>query len=479
MKTNCGILSFRFGCLLLLGAACVPSQLQAEPPWGITPTVEVTRAIVVDAKGTVTVDSGDAKMQAVKMQEGKPDKSVPALLSGLGATLRTGPDSEATIILPSAGLVRVSANTEVRLPVLSSLAAPAAVSAPGTAPGSSSGSSSTQSRMGRESLELLKGSLYLKIDPAEVKKRGHATFRLKTPAALLAVKGTEFFASSDGTTDTAGVHDGEIFVYEPVSDAFISLNDGNAVTVSSGMISEPRRLTPKERRDSANYKVTKIRQLVVVAKWDPLLAPGRTNFSDSNPFGTIHDIVFSTRGSTSSPRQDLLLDLSSVRGTPLAIQMLVQGGAGAPVPQAAVGKQLSPLENSIALLPLASSLKVQAGLSFALKAAEHQAPMQTIPLSGFFTPAAQRRQTLGAYQQTMTTVIFPLSAAPLSKLGRVRFVVEPAPTGLDEYKKVLALYQAQRWQSTSELSRVSGYYGVPRTNISGVQITGVSILVAD
>lgn len=476
MKTYDGLLSFRLGCLLMLGAAgAVPARLQAEPPWGIAPTVEVTSAVVVDAKGTVTVDSGAAKMQPVKMQEGNPDKSVPALLSGLGATLRTGPDSEATIILPSAGLVRVSANTEVRLPVL-----PAAMSTPALAPGAAS-PVSRPSQMGKESLELLKGTLFLKIDPAEVKKRGNATFRLKTPAALLAVKGTEFFASTDGSTDTAGVHEGSIFVYEPVSNGVISLDDGNVVSVSSGMISEPRRLTPQERRASANYKVTKIRQLVVVAKWDPQGASGRTNFSDKNPFGTIHDIAFLNNGArTLPPPQDLLLDLSSVRGTPLAIQMMVQGGCGPPVPNPGVGRGLPPLENMLAHLPLASSLNLRAGLSFAVKAEEHQSAAQEIPLSGFFTLVLQGRRNYGGYQQTLTTVTFPLNTGTaLPKLGRVRFVLASAPTALAEYQKTLESFRAQNWQGATSLGIATGYYGVPRTNVSGVEITGVSILVAD
>ncbi len=475
MKTYDGLLPFRLGCLLLLGAAgAVPAHLQAEPPWGASPTVEVTSAVVVDAKGTVTVDAGDAKMQPVKMQEGKPDKSVPALLSGLGATLRTGPDSEATIILPSAGLVRVSANTEVRLPVLPAMSAPAA--APGAAsPGS------RPSQMGKESLELLRGSLFLKIDPAEVKKRGNNTFRLKTPAALLAVKGTEFFASTDGTTDTAGVHEGSIFVYEPVSDAAISLDDGNAVTIAPGTISEPRRLSPQERRASANYKVTKIRQLVVVAKWDSKVGQGRTNFSDKNPFGTVHDLTLSNNGGKAGASvQDLLLDLSSVRGTPVAIQMLVQGGSKPPVSSAGVGRALPPLEQMLSQQPLASSLSVRAGMSFALKAEAHQATVQEIPLSGFFTLVIQGRRNYGAYQQTLTTVTFPLNAeAALPKLGRVRFEIGVSPAALAEYQKALDFFRSENWQGATSLGLATGYYGVPRTNVTGIEITGVSILVAE
>ena len=44
------------------------------------------------------------------------------------------------------------------------------------------------------SLEMLKGRLFLNISADDLKQRAAGEFRLKTPAALLAVKGTKFFA---------------------------------------------------------------------------------------------------------------------------------------------------------------------------------------------------------------------------------------------------------------------------------------------
>lgn len=452
-------------------APCSPC-IFAEAPWSATSVVELSSAIVVDAKGTVTVDTGAAKAQPVKMQESAPGKSVPALLAGLGATLRTGPESEATIIIPSAGQVRVGANTEVRLPVLPAIPAPSTAPVPFTAP-----TSNGQSQMGKQSLELLKGTLHLKIDPAEVKKRGHATFRLKTPAALLAVKGTEFFASSDGSTDTAGVHDGSIYVYEPISDAFISLDRGNVVTISSGQISQPRRLTPQERRADSNYSVTKIRQLVVVARWDPRITLGTTNFSASHPFGTIHALPMNNNRAVV---QDLLLDLSSVRGTPVAIQMLIKGGATTDLGNVPIGQKRDPLEESMSKSHLATSLKIQAGLSFAAKAEEHQAVVQPVSLNGFFLPLGKLGGPQGSYHQSLTTLHFPLSSnSTLPKLARIRFQFAPGSDekAMAEFKQALEYCRTQNWKSigTGQIQ----FMGEWTSNVQGIELTGVSILVAD
>jgi|GEM_PF-3161586 len=449
-------------------AAYGAQPVLAGPPWADTSVVEISSAVVVDAKGAVTVDSGAVKAQPVKMQQGRPDKSVPALLAGLGATLRTGPESGATIVLPSAGIVRVGADTEVRLPVLPAISAPAASTTP---------ASTTPSQMGRQSLELLKGTLHLKIDPAQVKKRGNATFRLKTPEALLAVKGTDFFASTDGTTDVAGVHEGAIFVYEPVSDAFITLDGGNAVTVTSGKIGEPRELSPKERRAASNYNVTKIREFNVVAKWDPRVTLGTTNFADSHPFGTVHTLT--SNGRANRPfTQDLLLDLSSVRGTPVAIQMLVKGGMQTDLGTLPIGQVRNPLEKSLSEAALASSLKVQAGLSFAAKAEEHQAVPQPVALTGYFLPLGKAGGPQGSYHQSLTTLHFPLSSTTvLPKLGRIRFQCASSADAqvLAEFKNALEYCRSQNWKSIG-FGQIF-FMGEWANNVQGLEITGVSILV--
>ena len=59
-----------------------------------------------------------------------------------------------------------------------------------------------------QSLEMLKGKLFFDINAAEIKKNQNAEFRLKTPASLLAVKGTQFFVESGGGQDVVDVHEG-------------------------------------------------------------------------------------------------------------------------------------------------------------------------------------------------------------------------------------------------------------------------------
>lgn len=442
----------------------------AEPPWGATATIEVSSALVVDAKGTVTVDTGDARAQPVKMQEGKPGKSVPVMLAGLGATLRTGPESEATIVLPGSGQARVAPDSEVRLPVLPAIPPPAPTPPAGTAPASPV----TQSQMGKQSLELLKGTLFLKINPAEVKKRGDGTFRLKTPAALLAVKGTEFFAETDGTKDTAGVHEGEIYVYEPNTDKFIILERGSAVEVTGAGIGQPRRLTPAERRTSATTRSLNVHQQPLVSRWDVQTKDTSTNFSISHPFGTIHRCSGGTR--------DLLLDLSSVQGTPLAIELLVRGG-GAAGQNSNVSAYARTIDDAVRGLPLATAGVLQASLSFAARPEEHVASRQQVPLTGFFVVASVDRKGIitGGYLQSMSVVHFllpPDVAAALPKMGRVRLELTPNKDAAAELQKAIDYCKSQKFASLREVTQI--FMGHRVDNIAGgIEVTGVSILTAD
>ena len=449
-------------------------SLFADPPWGTTGVVEVSSAVVVDAKGTVTVDTGAAKAQPVKMQEEKAGKSVPALLAGLGATLRTGPESEATIVLPGSGQARVGPNSEVRLPVLPAIPSPSPT-APAPAETSIPASPVFQSQMGKQSLELLKGTLFLNINPAEVKKRGDGTFRLKTPVALLAVKGTEFFASTDGTTDTAGVHEGSIYVYEPNTDKFIVLERGSAVEITAGGMDQPRRLTPAERRTSAMTRSLTTRQQVLVSRWDLQTPDTSTNFSINHPFGTIHRCSGGTR--------DLLLDLSSVQGTPVAIEMLVRGGGGGAA-RNNVSTYARTLDDAVHALPLATAGTLQASLSFAGRAEEHLAARQTVPLTGFFVISSIEKRSgkiTGGYLQSMSVVHFllpPEIAATRPKLGRVRLELSANKDAEAEVLKAVEYCKSQRFASLTEVTQM--FMGRRVDNISGgIEITGVSILTAD
>lgn len=145
-----------------------------------------------------------------------------------GAVIETGPDSQATVSIPGAGSMLLGAETQVRLPKTGDKA---------------------------QSLELLKGKLFLNISAEEVKKRGDASFRLKTPAALLAVKGTKFFASVEKAAETCGVHEGIIGSYPIASGLLNEVQAGYALSVFKGKPPAIRRLTEKERREEINYQL--------------------------------------------------------------------------------------------------------------------------------------------------------------------------------------------------------------------------------
>ncbi len=145
-----------------------------------------------------------------------------------GAVIETGPDSQATVSIPGAGSMLLGADTQVRLPK----------------PGDKG-----------QSLELLKGKLFLNISAEEVKKQGEASFRLKTHAALLAVKGTKFFASVEKAAETSGVHEGTIGSYAIASRQLNEVQAGNALSVVKGKPPEIRRLSWEERQEAINYQL--------------------------------------------------------------------------------------------------------------------------------------------------------------------------------------------------------------------------------
>ncbi|MDP1587889.1 MAG: hypothetical protein Q8M07_09115, partial [Prosthecobacter sp.] len=81
----------------------------------------------------------------------------------------------------------------------------------------------------------------------------NAEFRLKTPTALLAVKGTKFFIISENGADTIGVHEGRVTVTEPASGKSLDLEAGNAVSTSPGILSEMRAMTDEEKAYTPEY----------------------------------------------------------------------------------------------------------------------------------------------------------------------------------------------------------------------------------
>lgn len=148
-----------------------------------------------------------------------------------GTTLRSGGEDGTVLVLDKTGAAGMNSGSSIKVP---------------------------DKKENTHSLEQLSGRLYFNIDADELKKTQRAEFRLKTPVALLAVKGTRFFTHAYGTADVIGVHTGTVMVYEPVSRKAITLNGGSAVKVQSGSISPERPLTPEEVAEEVNYSGLKI-----------------------------------------------------------------------------------------------------------------------------------------------------------------------------------------------------------------------------
>jgi len=157
---------------------------------------------IVSANGSVAAKSADGKTSPIAIPKSATTGAVAEIRQNAGSTLATGAGSSAVIRVPDLGKVIMGPETQVRLP---------------------------QASEAGSSLELLKGRLFLEIDAEAVKKRGEATFRLKTPAALLAVKGTRFFAISEGGTNTVGVHQGVVIASTDANAQGLEVTAGNAV----------------------------------------------------------------------------------------------------------------------------------------------------------------------------------------------------------------------------------------------------------
>ncbi len=116
------------------------------------------------------------------------------------------------------------------------------------------------------SLELLKGNLFLNVDGEELKKE-RREFRLKTPTAILAVKGTKFFANAKEGRVVAGVSEGEISATLEKGET-LKVEAGYAVEIVEGKASI--RPLKKEEKAELSSSTEKLVQLVPLTDrvWD-------------------------------------------------------------------------------------------------------------------------------------------------------------------------------------------------------------------
>lgn len=137
----------------------------------------------------------------------------------------TGQGGGATLTLGALGAVKMEPESKVRVPATA----------------------------GGHSLEVLKGKLFFDINAAELKKHQNAEFRLKTPAALLAVKGTQFFVESRAGQEVLGVHEGAAAVAVPATRSVVQLGKGQATSVAAASPAQTRPLTADELAQAGVY----------------------------------------------------------------------------------------------------------------------------------------------------------------------------------------------------------------------------------
>lgn len=175
--------------------------------------------------GKVEVGKEGQKPTA-RSDRGTTAKSVVVLEAKPGEVISTGEGAGASLTLGNGaitGTARLGPDTSVKLP---------------------------EGTTELHSLELLKGRLFLNINGEQLKQQRQGEFRLKTPAALLAVKGTRFFAVAD-TQEILGTHEGTVSV--TTATGTVLLPAGKILEIKAGVAGQPRQMTPAEANVAGEY----------------------------------------------------------------------------------------------------------------------------------------------------------------------------------------------------------------------------------
>jgi hypothetical protein len=212
--------------------------------------VEVSQALVIRNTGSVRVvgkdgvarsayaGAVDASKPASGSAQPAPNAADPAPGGALvpvaahlfaGETVTVGKDGYADLALAGVGVIRMQPESGIKL------------------------LEKTDKSPAAASFELLQGRLFISIDASMIKKQGNKVFILKTPAAILGVKGTRFFVAATGDGDVIGVHQGEVSVRELVSKQNQVLGAGRAIKASRGRLSPVRRLSAEELAEDGVY----------------------------------------------------------------------------------------------------------------------------------------------------------------------------------------------------------------------------------
>lgn len=217
---------------VLLAQAAAPDAAVASP--GVARVSQVV---------TFAQQGGSAGESGAGAASSKTAKTAPVTMAG--GTVSTAAGAATSLVLGGLGTARLQGEGEVKVP---------------------------PEAEGAHSLELVKGSLFLNVDAGELKKKGPAEFKLRTPASLLAVKGTRFFATARGGEEVIGVHEGKVVVQDVAGKASVEITDGMAVPVSGGSLGEVRPMTSDEQATRKEYDLASLtaNAMPPTIKWSPL-----------------------------------------------------------------------------------------------------------------------------------------------------------------------------------------------------------------
>ncbi len=200
----------------------------------------VTEVLPFATSGTVTSGAATAGTSTPS------SKSVPTAsptMATPGTKVITGTDGAASLVF-AAGTARLNSDSEIKVPDAADKG---------------------------HSLEMLKGQLFLNISADQLKQRGNSEFKLKTPAALLAVKGTRFFATARNGMEVIGVHEGHVVVQDAAGQASVDLTDGMLVEITASGLGTARPMTSQELETRKEYDMASLTPVAPTqGRWDPL-----------------------------------------------------------------------------------------------------------------------------------------------------------------------------------------------------------------
>ncbi len=212
--------------------------------------------VLFEAQGDVKIRSADGNERTVKTSNTDPDIADRNVKPGESILVSAG--AKVSGLLPGGGSLLINEDSQVQVPVRAK-----------------------RSEDATHSLELLRGRLFIHIDPNQpIRNQEAAQFRLKTPTLLLAVKGTQFFADVEGGAELVGVHQGAISVATKRGDqpVEVPLRAGGVIEMDADGKASGRRMTAEEAGWAEIYGAFQIKP-IALKRWTDKKGPNGENMS--------------------------------------------------------------------------------------------------------------------------------------------------------------------------------------------------------